>query len=83
MLFFIFFGRCPKNCSIAPRKIILPDSGGGGCTQPLPSAHTPMRVARSVCGSRASRPANEHGSQLIAAAAAAAAAAALLMRERR
>ena len=27
MLFFIF-GRCPKNCSIARKKIILPDSGG-------------------------------------------------------
>jgi len=27
---FHFFGRCPKNCSIARKKIILPDSRGRG-----------------------------------------------------
>ena len=31
MLFFIF-GHCPKNCLIARKKIILPDSGG--CSPP-------------------------------------------------
>jgi len=36
MLFFIF-GHCPKNCSIARKKIILPDSGG--CSPPSSYAY--------------------------------------------
>ena len=39
---FHFFGRCPKNCSIARKTIILPDSGG--CSPPSPLAHTPMNA---------------------------------------
>jgi len=34
--------RCPKNCSIARKKIILPDSGGLQPPRAQPPAHTPM-----------------------------------------
>ena len=44
MIFFIF-GRCPKNCSTARKKIILPDSGGGcSPSSPPPSSYAYANV---------------------------------------
>jgi len=50
---FHFFGRSPKNCSIAPQKNILPDYGGGLQPQPPSSSayvYAWMKMSFGVVG---------------------------------